>query len=271
MRLSARLFCILGLVVTWTTTSHASQGVNIQTVTSTFAPLQMMQNGRPTGYVVDLVKKVIERVNQSQPTVITATKIQPWQRSFHVAKSSPNVLFFSVSRTPTREDLFHWVGEVTPYEVYFHKLKRRADLKAESLEELKAAKLRIGVPKKSNTETLLLENGFKKGENFVTYSHYTKGIRMLFAGRFDVMPLTIFVARSNVCKLGLPGDDIEPLMRIDAISKPLWLVFSKGTPEALVDRFRHALSALKSDGTAERLRRDHLTAWQTRPCDQARH
>ncbi len=42
-----------------------------------------------------------------------------------LAETMPNVLFFSLSRTPEREDKFIWLGEVSPYGQNFYQLSTR--------------------------------------------------------------------------------------------------------------------------------------------------
>jgi len=258
---------LLAAVLTAPLIARAEPLPPIRVVAPTFNPLQMMVDGEARGYVVDLVKELLKRLaGGATPPKI---EIVPWTRAKHLAETQPNVLFFSISRTPKREDRFNWVGEVSPYDIYFFKINRRADVQAETLEDLREAPWRVGVQAGSNTEGLLKDLGFRRGKDYVTYSHYSFGVRMLFKDRFAVMPLTKFVARANVCKLGFPGHEIEPVVRVDALSNPLWMVFSKGTAPDLVDRFRGELVALKKAGVDKRLRELYLQDLWSQPCEKA--
>jgi len=89
---------------------------------------------------------------------------------------------------------------------------------------------------------------------------------MLFNNRFAMMPLTSFVARANVCRLGFDGDQIEAAIRVDKLSNPLWMVFSKGTPGDLVAAFRTALTEIKQQGVDREIRDRYLTQQKNQPC-----
>jgi len=135
-----------------------------------------------------------------------------------------------------------------------------------SLEDMRDSGYRVGVQTGSNTEELLRSHGFQHGHDFVTYSHYSHGIKMLFNHRFAMMPLTSFVARANTCRNGFDGDKIEPVLRIGELSNPLWMVFSRGTGPALADRFRRALAQLKREGEDRRLRAAYLKDFERAAC-----
>jgi polar amino acid transport system substrate-binding protein len=195
----------------------AEEPVRIRVIAPEFSPLQMMVDGKPKGYVVELAEKVIARVSNKYPVSASRVRILPWKRVLNLAQEKANVMLFSISRTSQRENKFQWVGTVSPYEIYFFKLRRRSDIRVKSMSQLLQSGYRVGVGAKSNTESYLREMGFREGRDFVTYSHYTKGIKMLFGGRFTMLPLTSFVAHANVCRLGfsdLPPLVIPPSLRV---------------------------------------------------------
>ena len=238
----------------------------IEVITAQFSPLQMMENGVAKGYVVELIEHVVERVKQEYQIDVSTAKILPFRRALNALDKGPNVLFFSLSRTQKREDKFLWIGEVSPYEIYFFKLKENDPVRSHTLEDALNQGHRLGVAAASNTMELLKDLGFKRGQTFFPYSHYTKGVPMLFNNRFDMLPLTSFVARANICKLGFDGDAVEPMIRVDELSNPLWMVFSKGTDPVLVEKFKTALDAVKAEGIDKQIRDRYLTALNNKPC-----
>ncbi len=260
------LFVTLGLSLCPAAVSFADTPPRIKVVAAHFAPLQMTVDGKVVGYVTDLARKVIERVKSKVDLDVADVQIQPFRRALNELEAKPNILFFSLSRTSKREKNYLWVGEVSPYEIYFYKLKGNRQVNPRTLEDARIQGHRLGVAAKSNTEGLLKELNFKKGSDYVSYSHYSKGVAMLFKNRFAMMPLTSFVARANVCALGYDGDQIEPVIRVDRLSKPLWMVFSKGTDPALVAQFRKALSELKAENVDREIRERYLEEQDKRPC-----
>jgi len=244
----------------------AAGAETIEVLAARFVPLQMSRDGKAVGYVTELAEKVIARVRQKRDINDIQIKIQPFRRAIAALQKRPNILFFSLSRTAKREGKFLWVGEVSPYEIFFFKLKTRTDIASTSLAEALRDGHRIGVAAASNTEGLLRDLGFQKGHHYITYSHYSKGVAMLFNNRFAMMPLTSFVARANVCRLGFDGDQIEAAIRVDKLSNPLWMVFSKGTPRDLVAAFRTALTEIKQQGVDRKIRERYLTQQNNQPC-----
>ncbi len=266
--MSIRFVLVLMAVITIGMSGHslAGQPIKVNVIAPAFAPLQMNVDGKVKGYVVDLVRRVIDEVSKSHKIVSSGVKILPWRRALSVVEKNPNTLLFSISRTAKRESKFLWVGEVSPYKIYFYKQKKNKQLKTQTLADLRRAGYRVGVQVGSNTQDLLEKMGFENGVNYVTYSHFSKGIKMLFRNRFTMLPLTSFVARANVCKQGFDGDRIEPVIRIDELSNPLWMVFSKGTDRKLVQVFRAALEKLKAAKVDVEIRQVYLRNWHTQNC-----
>jgi len=261
------LMClVLVLTVGLASGPIAAAPLKITVTAAHFSPLQMMIDGKATGYVTELVERVIARVNAQFPIDASPVQILPFRRALKGLTGKPNVLFFSLSRTKEREDKYIWVGAVSPYEIFFYKLRGNQAMQSRTLGDAIEHGHVFGVTAASNTEEVLKNLHLKKGENYVTYPHYSNGIAMLFRHRFALLPLTPFVARANVCKLGFDGDAIEPMIRVNELSNSLWLVFSKGTNPLLVKRFKSALQALKTEGIDRVIRQDYLDKLNSKPC-----
>ena len=74
-----------------------------------------------------------------------------------------NILIYSIGRSPEREKLFKWIDIISPYEVYFYKLKSRKDISIKNLEDAK--KYRIGGVNNDIRTQYLLGKGFSKDSN----------------------------------------------------------------------------------------------------------
>ncbi|WP_414828747.1 substrate-binding periplasmic protein [Alteromonas sp. H39] len=64
--------------------------------------------GEVTGYAANLVRAILAEAELERP-ILSA----PWERIMREAARKPNVLAFSVARTPDREPLFHWITPIT--------------------------------------------------------------------------------------------------------------------------------------------------------------
>ena len=78
-----------------------------QLVTEEYPPITFMRDGKPSGFVTDMVREIAAR--QGIPDNIRLTS---WKNAYNMALLHPKVVLFSAERTPERENLFQWVGPV---------------------------------------------------------------------------------------------------------------------------------------------------------------
>ena len=140
-------------------------------------------------------------------------------------------------------------------------------VKLPSIDAIRESHKVIGVQDGSNVEELLRSYGFVEGRDFITYSDYQKGINMLYRRRIDYVPMTSFLARGNVCGQNLDPNLLFKSLRLDSISRPLWMIFSKPTSPELVQIFRAALETFNSSSEYQKITDFHITRWTQRVCD----
>jgi len=246
----------------------AADSIRLRAVTSSFAPLQMYLNGKPDGYairIVDLVtKKVSAKINQK---IELEFEFLPGKRGFRAATANEeNILFFSLSRSPKREAQFHWIGEISPYDMHLFTLNPELAVKLPSLAAIRDSDKIIGVQGGSNVEELLRSHNFAEGRDFVTYADYREGIKMLYRQRVDFIPMTSFLARGNVCGENLDTELLVKSLRLDSISQPLWLVFSKSTDTGLVRHFSNVLKTFNTSDEYLKVTETYIDRWTKRIC-----
>ena len=238
----------------------------IKIVTQSFAPLQWENDGAPDGYVTNYMLAVFDRVGERFPVTVGAFEFMPWKRAMLTAKTVPDVMMFSLSRTPERENKFLWLGEVSPYGQYLFQLNTRPEIPAETIEDLLTLDVRIGVQDGGNTHHYFKEMGLEDSGNLVPIPDYRQGIEMLYLGRIDLLPLTGSLAQAAACKQGYDGSLLRPVMFIEDLAKPLWAVFSKGTDPELAKAFQEEMAALKKSGLPEDLTAAHRAKWRKLAC-----
>jgi len=246
----------------------AADSIKVRAVTSSFAPLQKLQDGKPGGYVIDVINVLATNISlQSKQKIEVNFEFLPWNRGFRTATSDqPNILFFSLSRSPKREDLFHWVGEISPYDMHLFTLDSSVTDKPPTLQAIRDSNKVVGVQDGSNVEEFLRSHGFVKDRDFLTYADYHTGVKMLYRQRIDFIPMTSFLARGNVCGENQDADLLVKSLRLDGISRPLWMVFSKSTDPGLVKLFKHALESFNSGSEYRGIVESHITEWSERIC-----
>lgn len=102
-----------------------------QLVTEEYPPVTFIKDGRPSGFVTDMVREIAAR--QGIPDNIRLTS---WKNAYAMALLHPKVLLFSAERTAERESLFHWVGPVGRNSAILY-AKKGSGIRVKSLEEAK--------------------------------------------------------------------------------------------------------------------------------------
>jgi polar amino acid transport system substrate-binding protein len=250
--------------------SVLASDIKIRALTSSFPPLQIFKNEQADGYTVNVIKSVVEKINQKdQETITVDFEFLPWKRALRIATSNrPNILFFSLSRSPEREDQFHWIGHISRYDMHLFSLDEKLLHNEQSLEAIQASQRVIGVQDGSNVEEYLLSLKFIKDIDYITFSDYREGIRMLYRHRVDYIPMTSFLARGNVCVENLEPNLLIKGIRLNQVSKPLWVVFSKSTSAKLIQRFSNALNVFNGNDEHKVNIQLQTNRWTDQVCDK---
>ena len=224
----------------------------LKVLTEDFAPFNYMEKGELTGFTTEIVETLLEKT-KTRPAR-GKILIWPWKRAYQTALEEENVLLFTTTRTPEREDLFKWVGPIYPREQWMFKLKERTDIKADTLEETKNYK--IVTVKDSANHKFLIKHGFP-GTNLFTTNTWDSKIKMLLGGRADLAPYIPLELSYRLRRIGKRYDMVEPLFLASG-DLLYYLAFSKGTSDGVVVRFQQALSVMKQDGTYDALLKKYM-------------
>jgi polar amino acid transport system substrate-binding protein len=211
-------------------------------LTEDVPPFNFVQDGEVTGLSAAVAKEIMRRLGVNQPI-----RVQPWARAYQTAQIQPNVLIFTVARTPEREGLFRWVGAVFINEYFFYR-KKGAGVEAASLEEARKAPS-IGVYRNDVRHQFLEANGF--GNLDVANSDEENYLK-LKAGRISLMISTPQRLSSLAGKTGVPADFLEPVGLL--LKTELCLAFSRQTGDDVFLPFARAFEELRKEGFLERER-----------------
>jgi polar amino acid transport system substrate-binding protein len=171
----------------------------------------------------------------------------PWTRIYQTALKQPNIVFFSVARTPEREDKFHWIALVMrkPWALYGRK---GAKSKITSLEEAKKVEA-IGVVRGDVRAEWLRQQGFT---NLDEATDHEQSIEKLLRGRVDLIFYSPHGAAHICRKLGIDFNEFEPVLFPHASLS--YIAMSKnGTPPETVTLWQETAQQIKDDGTFEQL------------------
>lgn len=231
--------------------STSQEDAAIRIVTEEFPPYDYAaEDGSVEGLATDVVKEALRDLG-----LIVEIEILPWARAIRLASQEPNVMLYSVVRTAEREDKFHWVGVVCEVRSFLFKLKRRTDIPASDLTQLRDYS--VGVVRGWAGQSYLRENGFTDLQA-VAVSEFN--IKKLFSGRVDLIEDYEANVIYQMKRLELDYGELEKAYFNADISGPLFAVFSRQTSDKLVDSFKRAFSQIHLDGRYDEIRARWLSA-----------
>lgn len=225
----------------------SAKPVQLDLVTEEFPPLQVQVDNQAKGYVIDFIKALVDDASKEVPVAIRMIHFVPWKRALVMSQQMENVLFFSISRTEARENKYHWIGEVSPYEVKLFRHSSGPKFQPERLSDLE--QFQLGTQAGGNLDDYFTGKGFELIK--VTYSR--RVLKLLKAGRIDYAPLISQSYYYRIEQYDLNPDDYLPVLRVDELCKDLWLVASKGTSPEVVQALRNSYQKLINQGELQQL------------------
>nr|WP_315234611.1 transporter substrate-binding domain-containing protein [uncultured Albidiferax sp.] len=244
-----RTFVLLGLCAC-ALPSWAVETVKI--LTEEYPPFNYTDKGKITGLGTEVVQAVLKEINMEGQF-----QSVPWARAYETAQNSDSVLIYSMNRSKEREKLFKWVGQITPTDFYLFSLKSR-HIQLADLESAKS--LQIGTVNQDIGEQFLASQGFVLGRNLQSSSKYELNYEKLKLGRVDLWVMNELGAYFMSRQAGDdPAQMLHKALRIPELSGGgNYMAFGLKTPDALVERFRKGLEAIKKNGTYDALQKKWL-------------
>ncbi len=266
----ACLMTLAALLLTPGPQSVYAKAHSIEIVAQILEPAQMYHQGKPVGFAADLMKEIRKRVLSRTHWNISNIHLGPWHLAYHKLKSNPNTLMFSISRTQKREKQFIWAGKILSYDIQFYSIGHGHAKQAGSLHQLVKMGYRFGVPEDGVLQDYAQHERFVLHQGFETYAHYSRGVKLLFSRQLTAIPLLAHNAKALVCREGYDGERIHSLFGVQKLTKPLWMVFSKGTSPEVVAEFQRALVEVQQEKLDVSLQSRYVTEFQMAACQQMR-
>ena len=203
-----------------------------------------LRNGKVAGPASELVEAMLKRAGLNDYQL----GIYPWARAYDMAQNEPNVLIYLISRTPDREPLFKWVGEVKRIEYHVYKLRERKDIVASDLNSLK--NYSVGVLRDDVRHEYLKAQGFTK---LVVSAKNAENFKRLLNRQVQLVPMPEGDAIALCEQAKIDFATLERVYTLDALTSGLYLAYSLETDDDIVARSRAAFNSLKAEGVVARL------------------
>jgi len=217
-------------------------------ITEDWAPYNYEEDNILKGFSVDVVNAIMVELGEKHNI-----DIYPGARGEMMLDSMPNIMNFSLFRTPEREKKYKWVGPISEEAIYFY--KRKDDPREyKTLNDIRKNSM-ISLPHKglilSRVEALGITNISKIPDKRGQFLH-------LFVGRAN---LTVNVTPLGVVyymkKLNKPVDALVQT-QVKLFEFPLYIACSKEIPDSVIKRWQKALDMVKSSGKYDQIYNKYL-------------
>lgn len=202
-------------------------------VTEDLWPFNYIENNEVKGSATVLVKRILKQADMDYTLALL-----PWARSYQMALTKPNVLIYTINKTPERDEKFYWVTEIpVKVESNFYALSNSPliERQPQSLKELRIAALIDSV-----NDAFLSRNKFK---NISRVSKISQSVGMLKRQRVDLI-----ISSENAILHALINNNMQrsDIIKIGSAfnSKPA-IALSLTTPQRTVNKLRKAALELE--------------------------
>jgi len=208
-------------------------------MTEQYPPFNYEEKGQLQGITVDLLEEIWKRINaRSNRDHIRLVK---WTVGYQAALKEKNMVLFSTTKTPERENLFQWVGPIAPTKIVII-AQKNSPLKINSLKDLMGCK--VAAVRDDIGEQLLVRGGIKR-ESIIIRENAEDIIRMMEAGTVDAW---VYEETAGLWLIKHTSADPGNYQSIYELYKgELYFAFNRKTPKMVVQSFQHALNDLKNE------------------------
>lgn len=215
-------------------------------MTEEYPPYNYTEHNQLKGISIDVLDQALNSFGL-QPVKV---KSYPWVRGYEAVLRGPNVVLFSMTRTVAREDLFQWVGPISPTEIVLIAKKGRVEFDEENLPR----RYSIGVVR-SDIGELLVSQRFGS-VNLQFSSQPDQVAKQLISDRIDIWAYEKNVALWLIKQMGSNPDDFEVLYVLE--KSDLYFALSKDVDKRLVRQLQNAVDHITSIGLTEKIIKKNL-------------
>ena len=193
------------------------------------------EEGASAGIAVDVLKAMQQALGET-----SGITFMPEARAMNISRNEPNVILLSISRTPFREEYYHWIGPVLKknWLVYTKKGNEQVS-NIDTLKQLRS----LGVVRGDVREEWLVNRKFN---NLHSVTRHEQNLQMLLRGRTDAIVYEQFGMIYLAETLGLDMSAFSTEMAIN--QSDVYIAMSRLTPLEEVERWQQAYKSLKETG-----------------------
>ncbi|MEF2144709.1 MAG: transporter substrate-binding domain-containing protein [Desulfovibrionaceae bacterium] len=253
------LLCLVLLLCAALPLSAASQELRV--VTENWPPYNYLEDGVVTGCSTQVVRAVLEEAG-----LHADIELLPWARAYLVAQSLPNVLIYTIARTPEREEFFHWIGPMGHRRVHFFRQASGPEFVVNGPEDIRDHVL--GLVRGDFSHQYCQSLGLEEGEHYILAGSVEQSLEMLLAGRVSLISGTDEVMAQLLRDRGLEPETVVPVFELPGESG-YYMALSKGSDEDVLAALQEAFARLEALGEVQRLNTTCFRPWRIGPAPPA--
>jgi polar amino acid transport system substrate-binding protein len=205
---------------------------NLTFYTEQYPPYNYLENGTPTGIMVDMLNSTMQEMGKGPVDI----RVACWTSAYQTVLTTPNTVLFATSRTSDREQLFKWAGPVLTEKAVVFSYRERP-VAVNSTDDLK--RYRIGTVADDAAIGKLLTLGVPDGQIVVAADPLTM-IKQVQNGTTD---LFAYGEGAGHFWIGQAGTRPGLFTTVATIGEePVYYAFNRNTSDQTVQAFQQALN-----------------------------
>ncbi|WP_440950220.1 substrate-binding periplasmic protein [Methanosphaerula subterraneus] len=200
--------------------------------TEQYPPYNYLENGTPTGIMVDMLNATMTEMGRGPAEI----RVACWTSAYQTVLSTPNTVLFATSRTSDRESLFTWAGPVLTEKAVVFSYRERP-VAVNSTADLK--RYRIGVVADDAAIGKLRALGVPDGQIVVAADPQTM-IRQVQNGTTDLFAYGEGAGHFWIAQSGTRPGLFSNVATIG--EEPVYYAFNRNTSDQTVQAFSAALN-----------------------------
>lgn len=249
MKIIVALIQALGLLFLSSISAFVN-GQQLTILTEHLAPFQIVKDSKITGITTEIVEKTLRTAKYDY-------KIEalPWATAFNLAKREKNTCIYSLTRIPTREPLFNWVGHIVNTETSLYSLASK-EFSISSIDDAK--KYKIAVIREDVTHHFLLSKGFIEGDNLYVMDNYDALLELLEtpSRSIDFILINDDLIFHRV-KSTKAASKYKNVYFVKELTLDFYLACSLNTDQNIVEKLQQTMKKLEEDGIFNDIRKKY--------------
>ena len=214
-----------------------SEHKEITFYTEIYPPANFVENGQLKGITVDTLKAIWRELKQPEHYI----NIVPWVRGYRNTLNTPYSALFTMSRTPSRENLFKWLGPIFN-STHVLITKKSNQLKFSRLSEI--FNYKVAAVRGDISEISLKEIRFPE-RNMAKVSELKLAFKMMETGRVDMIVVTIHGFHHLAQQLNFDLKEYENVWQVNKYAN--YIAFNIETPDSIITQYQEALDKINKE------------------------